>query len=114
MGKTLIQTAKKPGFNMEKVLPRNLSLMVNKLLSKEEEKDYDGYAYGYEYKSIPDLVERVRNPSPKFAMLSSTGFEPKDFPELKNDLILRVARGEDSERVPIWCHRQAGRFLPEF
>ncbi|PVU99485.1 hypothetical protein BB559_000676 [Furculomyces boomerangus] len=36
------------------------------------------------------------------------------FPELKNDLILRVLRGEKTERAPVWCMRQAGRYLPEF
>lgn len=39
---------------------------------------------------------------------------PQGFPVLKNDTFLRAARGEQCHHVPVWCMRQAGRYLPEF
>jgi len=34
--------------------------------------------------------------------------------QLKNDLLLRTLRGQQTERTPVWMMRQAGRYLPDY
>ncbi|MBS1729947.1 MAG: uroporphyrinogen decarboxylase [Bacteroidetes bacterium] len=34
--------------------------------------------------------------------------------KIKNDLILKVLRGEKTHRAPVWMMRQAGRYLPQY
>lgn len=43
---------------------------------------------------------------------SSSSLQDMAFPPLQNNYLLKVARGEPVEKVPVWIMRQAGRYLP--
>lgn len=34
--------------------------------------------------------------------------------KIKNDVLLRTLKGEETERIPVWMMRQAGRYLPDY
>jgi uroporphyrinogen decarboxylase len=58
---------------------------------------------------IPDSSKFV---TPKLAGEQGWKELKESFPALRNDLVLRAAKGEETERAGVWVMRQAGRYLP--
>lgn len=50
----------------------------------------------------------------RFQSCDLQAMEAHDFPALKNDRLLKSAKGEVVDKIPVWIMRQAGRYLPEF
>lgn len=51
---------------------------------------------------------------PTFALPRMAALNKNKNMPLQNDLFLRAARGERTERPPVWLMRQAGRILPQY
>lgn len=59
--------------------------------------------------SMDKVTELLVNSNYKAPTMAEHNFAP-----LQNDNLLRAARGEKPDRIPVWIMRQAGRHLPEF
>ena len=48
------------------------------------------------------------------SLIDSGAIQSRSFPPLLNSALLDAAQRRPVPHIPVWCHRQAGRYLPEF
>ena len=63
------------------------------------------------------VVQHVRGSDKKKYPMTRTPLKRvplKRLPKLENDLVLRAAQNMKTSRVPVWCMRQAGRYVGNF
>ena len=69
----------------------------------------------------PDVAAPTRPPPPAYDFSATQALIDQNlhtnrahFPPLLNTTLLQAAHRLPTPHTPIWCHRQAGRYLPEF
>ena len=65
-------------------------------------------------KTTPDAVDGPYDFSRMQSLIDSGALQSRSFPTLLNPTLLNAALRLPVPHVPVWCHRQAGRYLPEF